>query len=417
MTTWQHVHAGDVVAGRDGREWTVSERGEVSTWLAQGPMIRFTLLRGDGMTGVSVRPIDPAPLVRRGEGLADDAAAVELLMRQGIEVEVVSEIMAPAASTEVKRDRYGRYLLPDPATGQERSWTRATTVARTLADEYNLTQWKLRQVARGIARRPDLAAGAAAADPDADKGTLNKIAEQAMEAVASGAGATMGTALHSLTATIDRGALPPDGLSEGVTRDLVAYKKCINEHGLSVVEVERIVCLPEHGIAGTFDRIVRQPAGNAHADPLTILDVKTAKDVTYSFLETAIQLAAYAHASHVWDPATGRWGDVPPVDQTRALVLHLPSGQGRAELYGVDIAKGWHALNLAMAVREARTAGKSMGWVVRKDPAAAFLLRVRRAADQAELAALWDEGQRRGLWTPEVNAVASDRFEDLCTSD
>ncbi len=416
MITWRQIHAGDVVAGRDGRHWRVIERGEPAAWLAAGETGPFVLSYEGSTLRVGMRLDDPAPLVARAEGLDDDAAAVQTMINGGVPVEVISEQFSPPASApaaDVKRDRWGRYVLPHPITGAEQSWVRVTTVARTLADEYNLTAWKMRQVARGIARRPDLAAGAAAADPEADKGALNKIAEQAMEAVASGAGATMGTALHSLTATIDRGGDLPDGLSEAVTRDLWQYVKCMKGHGLRAQAIERIVCLPEYGVAGTFDRIVSQPSGNAHAAALTVLDVKSAKDVTYSWLETAMQLAAYARASHVWDAAAREWLPMPEVDQTRGLVLHLPAGKGAAQLYGIDLIKGWQAFRHAIDVRDMRTESKSWGWVVANDPAAAFLLRVRRAADQDELAALWDEGQRRGLWTEEVNEAAAYRFDEI----
>jgi len=69
------------------------------------------------------------------------------------------------ARVEPSRDHYGRYLLPDPATGEERAWTRATTWARTLSDMTGLHKWECRMVARGITLRPDLYALAAAAPP------------------------------------------------------------------------------------------------------------------------------------------------------------------------------------------------------------------------------------------------------------
>ena len=77
---------------------------------------------------------------------------------------------------DVKRDRYGRYILLDPITGEERTWTRATTVANTLADRYGLEQWAKRNVILGLAARHDLYAQAASCTPD-DKTELNRIVE------------------------------------------------------------------------------------------------------------------------------------------------------------------------------------------------------------------------------------------------
>jgi hypothetical protein len=120
--------------------------------------------------------------------------SVNTLLNAGLMPELLEDktmtdpFAAPAALAEPKHDRYGRYLLPDPQTGKEQAWTRVSTVARTLADEYGLTQWKLRMAAKGIALRPDLIAAAAAADVDADKKRLDEIAESAMERAGAGAG-------------------------------------------------------------------------------------------------------------------------------------------------------------------------------------------------------------------------------------
>ena len=50
---------------------------------------------------------------------------------------------------DIKRDRYGRYVLPDPDTGEERSWQRMTRLTKMLTDSYNIDRWRLRQTAAG----------------------------------------------------------------------------------------------------------------------------------------------------------------------------------------------------------------------------------------------------------------------------
>jgi len=322
-----------------------------------------------------------------------------------------------SAATPVKFDRFGRYLLPDPTTGQERAWTRVSTVARTISDEYGLTQWKLRMVAKGLAIRPDLIAGAAAADPDHDKKDLQEIAGKAMDAAEASAGATFGTALHNFTRRLDTGT-PPEALHvpSALLSTVKAYVDCFRTARLGVEHAERIVVLPDLGIAGEFDRIVTQPSGVTKSEPRSILDLKSGKDLSYGWLEATIQQALYAHAPLMWDPATGRYVDKPVVDLARALILHLPVGQGRAQLYGVNIIEGWRLAQLAIQVRAERSAAKKLAWLVTPDdPATVALHQVATAVSRGDLAALWENLNARGLWTAEVDAAAHARMAQLAT--
>lgn len=246
----------------------------------------------------------------------------------------------------VQRDRYGRYLIPDPVTGKQRAWTRATTVASTLSDKFGLQQWAQRMTARGFVLRPDLFALACACDPD-DKKKLNAVVEDAKEAAASSSGANLGTALHSFTEQLDRGEVvrapaPWDA-------DLVAYATTLKQAGVLIdrAYVENIVTLPDEGVAGTFDRLVNIDG------TLTVADLKTGSFLDWH--EISIQLALYAHASTIYDPATGKHTHMPPVDMERALVIHLPAGKATCELWMVDIAQGWEAAQDALRVRAWRT--------------------------------------------------------------
>jgi len=331
---------------------------------------------------------------------------------------------APAgAPGAVKRDRFKRYLLPDPVTGKEKAWTRATTVARTLADEYHLTLWKMRQVAKGMALRPDLVAGAAAADPESDKSTLNEIAEKAMERAGSSSGATMGTALHNFTHRLDRGeAFGSLGAPPPLDADLREYQATLKRHRLKVDRryVERIVVLPDLGIAGQFDRLYGQPPGETKAKPRAVGDLKTAKPddngalSSLSMFEIAIQLAIYANAPLIWDPATQSYEPMPAdVCKDRGLVLHLPVGKAHGQLYGVNLIDGWVWAQLAVQVRAARTAGKGACWLVDPVPADLALQRVQIAPTRAELARLWEQLNPQGLWTEEVMAAATARLAEL----
>lgn len=318
-----------------------------------------------------------------------------------------------------KRDRWGRYLLPDPETGKERAWTRATTLASTLADTYGLTQWQMRMVAKGLGMRPDLLALAAAAHVD-DKQTLNRVANDAKEAAGSSAGANSGTALHSFTEAVDRGEEP--NVPEPWKADVEAYRAALTEHGITVHPdwIERITVVPRFGVAGTFDRIVTLADGRR-----VIADVKTGKDLSYSWSEIAIQLALYANATHMWN--VDRWEKMPVVDPSEALVLWVPVGKGVCELHTVDTVAGWTQAEVAYGVRqwrarkdlsrrmvsthEAEVAGRRA--LSQQTAVNQLRAQIKTAATVDELTRLWVEADAAGTWTSALTAAAAARKKAL----
>jgi hypothetical protein len=257
--------------------------------------------------------------------------------------------------TDPRHDRWGRYILPDPTTGQEHPWTRATTLASSIADTWGLTAWKMRMVAKGIASRPDLLALAAATSVE-DKKKLDGIASDALEAAGGSTGANLGIALHSFTEQFDRGEAPE--IPELWQADLDAYALALEAAGIEVFAdwIERVVICEQFAVAGTFDRIVRVD-GAFH-----VADVKTGADLSYGWGEIAVQLALYAHAEWMWEAGVG-YGPMPPLSHDRALVIHLPARKARCDLYWVDIAAGWEAGQMCAGVR---------AWRTRKDLARPF---------------------------------------------
>lgn len=428
--TWAQVHVGDAVRGADQRAWRVTRRERGARWLGAGTAEdKFTLARDEGGTSREViarRALnDPADVVERADhdpigravaALLDLALTIEILKEETVTT-TADPFTPPAAAQpqeETKRDRWGRYMLPHPETGKDQAWTRVSTIARTVADEYNLTLWKLRMVAKGIATNPDLIAGAAAADPEEDKTTLNKLAESAMERAESSRGANLGTAVHSFTQRLDRGEpLASLRAPAPLDADLTAYQATLKAAGLSVLPeyIERIVVLPGIGVAGTLDRVVRHRSG-----ALYVLDLKTGKDLSYGWLEIALAQACYAHAPLVWDKTNKHYEGMPPVDQSKALVLHLPIGKAKGQIYGVDIIKGWKATETALAVRAHRSGSKELAWLVEPDdPASVAAMKVGRATSQADLARLWDEFTRRGLMTEQLHAAMFARMAEINT--
>lgn len=340
-------------------------------------------------------------------------------------------------------DRYGRYLIPHPVTGKRTAWTRATTYAKSISDTYALGQWMLRMAVKGVATRPDLYA-LAASTPIDDKDALNRIAEDAKEAAAAKAGANLGTALHAFTEQIDRGGTPI--VPEPWARDIAAYKAMLSAHGIRIDPglIERKVVVPDIGVAGTLDRVVDRGG-------LKIGDLKTGKDLSFGWLEIAIQLAIYSRATHIWDPTTRAFSPMPAVDQDIALVFHLPVGKATATLYEVDIAAGWEATRLCGQVRDWRkrkdlarvvalgtpsaastptakapdkkaaakkaTAAKANGH--KGDTGSGSLglhALINKAATVAELEALWAEADRDGAWRDAHTETARKRKSFLLST-
>lgn len=246
----------------------------------------------------------------------------------------------------IARDRWSRPLVIPPAGGKPTAYTRCTTYVGVLEDTYNLQRWMQRQVALGLAKRPDLLLSVSA-HPD-DKRELDRICEAAREASASSAAATTGTALHALTELVDRGQeLPP--LPPGPKASLEAYVEATRE--LTAVHIEAFTVQDRLKVGGTPDRIVRLPDGR-----LVVADLKTGASVEYGALKIAQQIAVYAH-SDLYDVTTGARSHH-GADTTQGLIIHCPAtddpAQARCELIWVDLVAGWDAVRVAGLVRDQR---------------------------------------------------------------
>jgi hypothetical protein len=276
---------------------------------------------------------------------------------------MTDDLFGPADTTpdgatmdgDVKRDRWGRYLLPHPRSGREQGWTRVTTFCKTISDTFTLSQWSQRMVAKGLALRPDIFA-MVAATPLEDRSTLNDLTEKAKEAAGAKSAASLGTALHAFTEAHDRGERPvvPDPWD----KDLAAYDAALTAYGIEIEPgmIERIVINVRFGVAGTFDRIVRMASRPCPkcGKTLRIGDLKTGRSLEYGWNEISIQLALYAYADGIFDHATGEYEPMPDVCKHKGVVIHLPVGQAQATIYSVDLEQGIKAAELAAAVRDWR---------------------------------------------------------------
>ena len=249
----------------------------------------------------------------------------------------------PEVPEQVPRDRWGRPKITMP-DGSVVAYDRASTFAKVLDDGYELTRWSRRQVAAGMARRPDLVALAAA--DAADDRALDDVCKQAMAAVASSAAANTGTALHRFAELADTGH-DISHAPAALRADLDAYATLAALHGLRTLAAELFVVVDGLGVAGTLDRLY------AIGGKVFVGDLKTGRHAVRYPHAAAVQVACYAHGQPYAHP--GRRGaplaDL-GVDLSTGLLVHVPAGTGTAALYTLDLAAGWEAARLARAARD-----------------------------------------------------------------
>lgn len=272
-------------------------------------------------------------------------------------------------------DRWGRYAnLPGiPGVVGPMPWTRVTTLAKTLEDTYFLELWKLRQTVIGIKLRPTLLDAIGGRDvgtlldlladggemPKRLKDLLNGVASTAMEEAGSFDGATKGTSFHDLAEKLDEvgktvDELPgfAETLPEESVRMLRAYHGALQAHGLRAVPeyMERIIAVPELGVAGRLDRIYAEADGT-----LRIGDLKSQKTLDFGHMSLAIQLACYSHAKWIFNQFTWEWEPMPELDPSTGVIAWVPAVEpGRAEVHDVDLDFGWTLAKASARTREWR---------------------------------------------------------------
>lgn len=305
---------------------------------------------------------------------------------------------------EVSRDRYGRPYIKPENGGKALAYTRATTFVSAFEDTHNLTQWKMRQAAVGLSLRPDLSLAVAAHREE--KGKLNGILQEAMDAAASSAGATTGTALHALTEQVDRGqelvGIPADAVA-----DIAAYKEATAD--FKALFIEQMTVHDPLRVAGTPDRIV------SYNGKRYIADLKTG-DIEWGAMKIAAQLALYARSKN-YDVNTGE-RTIHGADLERGLVIHLPAGTGTCEVKWIDLLEGWKTVVCCRDVRDRRKVKASDLYepLVNVPLTPATVLptleeQITRCADGDAVRALWAANE--GVWTDALTEIAKAHIASL----
>lgn len=367
----------------------------------------------------------------------------------------------PEVPASITRDRWDRPLITPTAGGKATAYTRASTLGKTIEDNYNLSRWAQRNVALGLSRRPDLVALAASVRTNEgnDRAPLDEIADKAHEAAKGDRGANVGTALHKLSERRDEGEdlsyLPPE-----LTASLDAYSRCMAP--LRVLASETFVVHDGLQTAGSFDRVVTPVEGVELVAPdgtrfgpgdALVLDLKTGKAESAKYWGPgyAVQQTVYARGLP-YRVGTGRisWaalGDaiMGPPSHAWALILHVPSDSpADAGLVWVNLELGAALAELCIEVRKARKVKGLFGEchvaapavesafttaMAKEDPvvAAAFppaekhvpaqvaklglIAALRQAPDEAALDALWE--QHAAVWDDDATRMVRARLAEL----
>lgn len=328
--------------------------------------------------------------------------------------------------TELPRDRWGRPLITPPDGGETVAYQRVTTFVGALEDTYHLGEWGKRTVALGMAKRRDLQIAAAAITDPKDqyqKRTLNKIAKDALEAAGGGAAATTGTALHSITETIDAG-IEPSYIPEEFEADIASYREVIAP--FVFIDSEGFCVRDDLRVGGSYDRLF---ALRDQSKPLIapdgeevvggVWDLKTggSDGTLFGIGKIAMQLGTYRN-SVKYDHTLGSRSPLPGDDYMSrkwGIVCHLPAGGGKAQLLWIDIGDGWDiAYNVAPLVH---------AWCKRKDlsfplasaefkPRSVTLVElITSAPSYATLQRLYADNAH--VWTPGLTQLAADRRAEL----
>lgn len=322
----------------------------------------------------------------------------------------------------------GQYRLPNPQGGELASYTRASTVAKTLEDTFMLDSWAKRMMILGILDDEQVlplirhniekamdTRGWEWGDQENMllarelRTPLNRAAEDAQFASGASRAAEFGTAVHAWCEFVDHGGSLWE-VPEMFRAHVFQYLQTVAKAGLRATPewTERIVLNAKFGIAGTLDRLFWD-----HTGKLFLGDIKTSKGMDFSWLYFAIQLAIYHSADYVLSLDGTMWEPMPALDPDTALIALVPSNDAEAaRIVPMNMRFGAGALDTAMAVRAYRSQAEQRAQSVfygldsestpeRRAITARF--HAQTAQSEAQLARVWEEYQ--DVWTDELTNI------------
>lgn len=257
--------------------------------------------------------------------------------------------------TEIPRDQYGRPKIKQP-NGKDIGYTRISGLAKELDSGKGLEMWKTAMTAIGMTidrgiwdQVRDLVDDSILSPWEEHKSQLIALAEKAMEVAGSTVKRDLGTELHHWAEVYDR-TLDMDIIPADMRDDLDAYVWGTAE--VEMLETELFVVVDEIQAAGTLDRL------SAWRDRIVLADIKSGQREHEYPMAVEMQCAMYARGQR-YDLETGERSPLhPDIDLSGGLMIHLPSGQAKCDLYELDLDRGWRNVQRALDLREARKIGR-----------------------------------------------------------
>lgn len=289
----------------------------------------------------------------------------------------------------------GRYRLPRlDGSHKPGGWMRVSNLVSAYSDQFALRMWEIEQTLRGVKLDHGLYLELLETPPgEIDRVWVEGFIERCKRVAGGSAGADHGNERHAAVEGLHFGADTRLYPSE-VRRMLALYRSTLARHGLTPLPgmQERRVLVEELEVVGTLDNIVND----------LVADLKTQRKF-WTFLEIAAQLACYAHGDAMWDPVAGQWVDMPKVRQDVALVLWMPRGSRKVDVFEVDIVAGWKTAQHAYRVVRDRSAGKQgRAWLRPAPPvtvAEEYAAMFAGVDSLAEGRALVAECKQKGIWS------------------
>ena len=328
----------------------------------------------------------------------------------------------------------GRYRLPNrDGSHHPGGWMRATNLASALSDQRALMIWEAERILLGVRARPDLVDELSVMDvyamePAILRKELGRLVELAKQYAKADEGARRGRARHDMverwhTAGVETG-------TPAMRAQLSSYRAVLDAHGLVAVPglQERVIIVEELNVAGRLDTVLEDTAASmARGNPdWRIADLKTQR-AFWSLMEVRAQLAIYAHADAMWNEETGRYEDMPPVDQELGHVMWMPKDRPEdwpadhaydVQVLDIDLVKGWSTALRAYEICQDRSEAKSaatLRGMFRPLPAGAsvamttvetYAARFASCETLADGSRLVEAARADGLWGPELAEAA-----------
>jgi hypothetical protein len=244
---------------------------------------------------------------------------------------------------------------PTDPTKTER-YSRPSGFAKPLDDEFALTNWRIFKAMDGVARSKALQVQVLACK-DEDRVEKGRLREAALDKGEANERADQGTGLHAMTVRAED-VKDVDFDPGEHAEDLAAYTSLLDAYGLVSEMIEVPLVNDEYRAAGTADRIFRTtypletPDGDRiEPGELIVGDLKTGSRLDFSVPGYCVQCALYA-TGVLYDVITERRLPTPPINKTWTLLIHLPVGRHRAELFWCPVEVGLYGAWLSFEVKK-----------------------------------------------------------------